>query len=187
MTTPTVNFVSYNSTGMNSIKSDWIRELSKVTKTDYLSIQEHFKKTKSVDNYFKEQFNDFTSYVIPAYRDKCQDSGRPKGGLAQLTNKILQVKSQRISTKNFRNQAQILHFPSTKLLWINSYLPNDPRTINFDDTELVEVLTEVEHIMDTSDFDDVCWNGDLNWDMNRQTGLSATMASFTERLGISVD
>ena len=75
MTTPTVNFVSYNSTGMNSIKSSWIRDFCKVTKTDYLSLQEHFKKTKSIDAYFKEQFIDHMSYVIPAYREQCQDSG----------------------------------------------------------------------------------------------------------------
>ena len=184
MTTPTVNFVSYNSTGMNSIKSSWIRDFCKVTKTDYLSLQEHFKKTKSVDTYFKEQFSDHMSYVIPAYRDQCQDSGRPKGGLAQLTSKRLQVKSQRISTKNFRIQAQVLHFPTTKLLWINSYLPNDPQTINFDDHELLQTLTEVENILDTADFDDVCWVGDLNWDMNRQSGFSRTMSRFTERLGL---
>ena len=124
------------------------------------------------------------SYVIPAYRDQCQDSGRPKGGLAQLTSKRLQVKSQRISTKNFRIQAQVLHFPTTKLLWINSYLPNDPQTINFDDHELLETLAEIENIMDTSDYDDVCWLGDLNWDMNRNSGFSTTMSRFTERLGL---
>ena len=38
--------------------------------------------------------------------------------------------------------------------------------------------------MDTSDFDDVCWLGDLNWDMDRQSGFSATMRRFTERLGL---
>jgi hypothetical protein len=97
---------------------------------------------------------------------------------------MLQVKSQRIVTKSFRIQAQILHFPTTKLLWINSYLPDDPGTINYDDFELMEILTEVENIMDTSDFDDVCWLGDLNWDMERQSGFSASMSRFSERLGL---
>ena len=64
MTIPTVNFVSYNSTGMNSMKASWIRDFCKLTKIDYLSIQEHFKKTKSVDNFFKEQFNEYSSYVF---------------------------------------------------------------------------------------------------------------------------
>ena len=127
------------------MKASWIRDFCKLTKIDYLSIQEHFKKTKSVDNFFKEQFNEYTSYVIPAYRDQCQDSGRPKGGLAQLTSKMLQVKSQRISTKNFRIQAHILQFPTTNLLWINSYLPTDPQSINYDDFELMEALTGVEN------------------------------------------
>ena len=47
MVTPTANFMSYNSTGMNSIKADWIRNLYKLTKCDFVSIQEHFKKNSS--------------------------------------------------------------------------------------------------------------------------------------------
>ena len=160
MATPTVNFVSYNSTGMNTIKTDWIRNLCKLAKIDFCSIQEHFKKTKSVDKFFKEQFTDFSSYVIPAFRAENQDSGRPKGGLAQMLKRNLKIKTERIKTNNFRIQAQILNFPSTRLLWINSYLPNDPLTLLFDDQELNCVLTEIESILDSNDFDDVIWQGD---------------------------
>ena len=58
MATPTVNFISYNSTGINSIKTSWIRDLCKVTNANFLGIQEHFKSSKSVDKFFKEQFPD---------------------------------------------------------------------------------------------------------------------------------
>jgi hypothetical protein len=44
MVIPTVNFLSYNSTGMNSVKSDWKRNLCTIAKCDFISIQEHFKK-----------------------------------------------------------------------------------------------------------------------------------------------
>ena len=111
-----------------------------MTNADYLTVQEHFKKNKLVDKYFKEQFPDYSPYVIPAYRENTQDSGRPKGGIAQLSKKSIKVKHERVRTKSFRIQAQVLHFPTTRLLWINSYLPTDPRTLRFNDEELIEVL-----------------------------------------------
>ena len=49
-------FLSYNSTGLNSVKTKWIRDIVKLTKSDYISIQEHFKKTKTIDKYFIDQF-----------------------------------------------------------------------------------------------------------------------------------
>ena len=135
---------------MNSIKTNWISDLCKLTNTDFFSIQEHFRSTKNVDKFFRDQFPDYFSYVIPAYRSECQDSGRGKGGIAQCAKKNLNVKMERIKTTNFRIQAQILNFPTTRLLWINSYLPNDPSTIIFDDKELNEVLHEIENILDSA-------------------------------------
>ena len=160
MTTPTVNFLSYNSTGLDTVKSAWINDLCKVTKTDYFGLQEHFKK--NIGSYFKEQFCNFNSYVLPAVRNQDQDSGRAKGGLAQLSSKKFQAKIVRISTKLFRVQAQVIHFPSTHLLWINCYFPTDPQTIQFDNVDLSEVLSEIESVMDTTEFDDVILAGDFN-------------------------
>ena len=122
---------------------------------------------------------------MPAHREDTQDSGRPKGGIAQLSKKNIKVKHERISTKSYRIQAQVLHFPSTRLLWINAYFPTDPRTVRYNDEELIEVLNEVENILDTASFDDVLWAGDLNWDMGRQTGFSHTIRRFMERLGLT--
>ena len=53
----------------------------------------------------------------------------------------------------------------------------------FNDEELIEVLTEVENIMDRTEFDNVLWGGDLNWDPMRDTGFSETMARFMEKIG----
>ena len=82
----------------------------------------------------------------PAFREMERDSGRANGGLAQLSSNNCKVKTVRIPTKNFRLQAQVQHFPKTRLLWINSYLPTDPLTVRFNDEELIEVLTEVENL-----------------------------------------
>ena len=37
--------------------------------------------------------------------------------------------------------------------------------------------------MDRTEFDNVLWGGDLNWDPMRDTGFSETMARFMEKIG----
>ena len=131
-----------------------------------------------------DNFDQFNSYVIPAYRPKTQDSGRAKAGLAQLSLKTVDVKKDRVVTKNWRIQAQVLNFPTSRILWINTYLPTDLQTVDFDESELLDVLNEVENIMDISHFNDIIWNGDLNWDVKRRTGFSTMMTNFVQKLGL---
>ena len=99
--------MSYNSTGFNSIKTAWIRDLCKLVKTDFCSIQEHFISDKSAENYFKNQFGEYIPYVIPASRYENQDSGRARGGIAQLVRNRIDVKGRRVKTKCFRIQGQV--------------------------------------------------------------------------------
>ena len=44
--------MSFNSTGLDSIKAEYIRDLYNMTRCDFISIQEHFKKTKFVKTTF---------------------------------------------------------------------------------------------------------------------------------------
>ena len=60
-----VTFMSYNSTGINSVKCKWICDICEEFDVDYFAIQEHFKKTKSIDKYFRDNFKGYTLYVIP--------------------------------------------------------------------------------------------------------------------------
>ena len=129
----------------------------KVTNSKFCSVQEHFKK--HVGNHFKKNFPDYFSYVTPAVRDQEQDSGRAKGGLAQLHSSLIDMKTERVKTRNFRLQAQILYFPNIRLLWINSYFPTDPQSQNFNDDELAPVLAEAEEILDSAEYDHVLWGG----------------------------
>ena len=92
----TTNFMSYNSTGLDHVKTDWIRNLINTCKIDFFQLQEHFKISKSLDRFFKKEFPDNDSFVIPGHREPFQDAGRARGGLAQLSCKSLQVKKERI-------------------------------------------------------------------------------------------
>ena len=46
---------------------------------------------------------------------------------------------------------------------MNTYFPTDPQTVNFDQTELLQVQTEIEGILNNSNFDDVLLGGDFNY------------------------
>ena len=147
MAMPYVNFLSYNSTGIDCVKTDWVSTIIETCDISFLQIQEHFKANKSTEKYFKKEIRKSDSYVIPAHRDSGQDSGRAKGGLAQISDKALDVRKERISTKSFRLWAQILYFGEFKLLWMNAYFPTDPQTVNFDQTKLIQLQTEIEGIL----------------------------------------
>ena len=181
-----VTFMSYNPTGMDStIKCRFSNDISEEYNVDFLSIQEHFKFTATTDKYFKKKFPEFYSYVIPAHRASGQTTGRAKAGLAQLTRRGFKVKKERVSTQGYRVQAQVLHLPSSRVLWVNTYLPTDPQLIGeYDDSVLREVLGEVEGILANTNYDDVVWGSDLNWDMKRNTYFARTMTSFIEKTGL---
>ena len=57
----TVTFMSYNPTGLDStIKCRFTNDICDEYDVDFLSIQEHFKSTKTTDQYFKKKFSEFS-------------------------------------------------------------------------------------------------------------------------------
>lgn len=70
---------------------------------------------------------------------------------------------------------------TSKVQWINSYLPTDPGTVSYDDTELDEVLSEIESILTNEIFDDLIWGSDLNWQKGRNTGFAERMERFLNK------
>ena len=100
--------MSYNSTGLKTLKCGWVRDLIDTTNSDFISLQEHFKKTKTIEKFFQDQFPRFNSYVIPGYRESGTINGRPKGGITMLSNSELKVRKSRIVSNSYRVQAQIL-------------------------------------------------------------------------------
>ena len=77
----------------------------------------------------------------------------------QLSDKSVNVKIDRIMTKGWRIQAQLLNLPSGRILWINTYLPNDPgpASANWDAEELVTSLKQVEDILSSAQYDECVW------------------------------
>ena len=180
-----LNFMSYNSTGLSAVKSDWICDTMKVCKIDLMQIQEHFKKNKNIDMHFKKNFADSDSYVVPGVRSEGQDSGRAMGGLAQLSAKDLSMRKERVTTSHWRLQAQILHCAGgQRILWLNAYFPTDPRVQNYDDSELLQVLNEIEKVMENCDYDDCCLGGDLKIYVRRDNGFVRAVTRFLDKVGL---
>ena len=98
----TLNFLSHNTTGLNTVKTKWLRDLSKLSNISFVNIQEHFRKSKTISKFFSDEFPNFNSYVIPGFRAPGQDSGRPMAGLAQLSTTSLNIKKIRVKTTNNR-------------------------------------------------------------------------------------
>ena len=177
--------MSYNMTGAEGAKCQFVRELATELEVNYVALQEHFKTVKSTEQWFRNQYGDFHTYVIPAYRLPGVDSGRGRGGLAQLALRSTAVPRARVATQSPRLQAQLLTFPTCKVLWLNGYMPCDPQLDTFDDTELLTTLGEVESLVAVNTDCEVVFAGDFNYDMRRNNHFTRTMAAALERLGLT--
>ena len=175
----TITFMSYNSTGLDTVKVKFSLDICEKYDVDFFSLQEHFKFV-NVDKYFKTGFSDYTSYLIPGHRALGQMVGRAKAGLAQLCRRELDIKKKRVSSTNYRVQAQILELPTCRVLWLNTYLPTDPQLQQYDDGDLQEVLEVVKGMMKDEEYDDVVWGSDLNWDPTRNSQFSRALAAFVQ-------
>ena len=118
-------------------------------------------------------------YIVPAIKDNRQVSkGRGKGGLVSIwSNKITKYVSQ-IKCENYRLQATRFDFPSGPLLVLNTYFPCDPRTRNFDDTELIKLLTDIQTVVLQSHVQNILLAGDLNCDFSRNTRFTRLVHDY---------
>ena len=67
ITKDTVLFMSYNATGADTIKCEFVKEIQGEYNVSFSAIQEPFKTVKSTAQYFREQFRKSHTYTIPAY------------------------------------------------------------------------------------------------------------------------
>ena len=109
-TTQPVTLMSYNPTGADTVKCQWVHEVAIEHEVDYCALQEHFKTVTSTEQWFRKQFDNYHTYVVPAYRQTGVDSSHGIGGLAQLSLRTSAVPRARMTSKSRRLQAQLLTF-----------------------------------------------------------------------------
>ena len=182
-----VLFLSYNSTGFNLQRAEFLTDLISVFKGQrcLLSIQEHFLMSKSLSKIEEYLPSDFCVYSVAAFKENDIKRGRGKGGLAMIWPRCIDKYITRIPVKTCsRVQACLISFPGSKILWLNSYFPHDPQANNFDCTELLEVLSCVKSIIINNDHDHIIWQGDLNTDFSRTSSFVQIVKDAVEDLNL---
>ena len=122
-------------------------------------------------------------FIVPAHKDNSQVTrGRGKGGLATIWDRKLTNYVSKVKTENFRLQATKFNLPSGSLLIINTYFPCDPRTGNFDDRELLTLLSDIQNIVLQSNCNRVWLGGDLNSHFKRQSRFTNLVKDYFEEI-----
>ena len=85
-----------------------------------------------------------------------------------------------VSPNHWRVQAITLQAPGNRLLIINSYFPNDPKTSEFDTSELLTTLSAISSVMEGNEFTNIIWTGDINADFIQHTQFTSIIDNFIE-------
>ena len=145
---------SYNSTGFGLSSQNHIRTL--LLFSDICCIQEHFlldcndKKSSNTDKLKNHFSSSHDMHVVPAVKHNNYVSrGRGSGCLATIWKKELTKFVSRVKCDNPRLLGTRFNFPKWNILMINCYFPCDPRSENYDDTTLVNLIADIRSLIIT--------------------------------------
>ena len=182
---------SFNSTGFGPSAQNFISTL--LVFSDIVCLQEHFlldskDKKHSNTNLIRQKFGgSYDMHIVPAHKSNDQVSrGRGKGGLATIFRKHLTKYAEKIPCSNFRLLGTKFSFPNSSILLINCYFPCDPRKDNYDDSELLDILTDIDNLIRKSQCSDIILAGDLNCHFQRQTRFTSTVERFFKDLSLLI-
>ena len=117
--------------------------------------------------------------IKPAVKNNL-DRGRPRNGMFIAVPTHFKNIIDDVSPNFWRLQAVILNCSNFRLLLINSYFPVDPRTMNFDESELLETLNHIRNVLNMNEFNHILLTGDINSDFLRNTGHVNVVKQFIE-------
>ncbi len=178
-----VYFLSYNCTGFNSQRAEFISDVCSEIGDEncFISLQEHWMLQKNVKKIDKLISNDQVVLSTGAFKDNIQvRPGRGKAGLSQIWHKSVDHLITPLSVPcTKRVQAVIINF-SSKWLWVNSYFPGDPGVEDFDEVELRETLSGIKWLIENSTYDNILWCGDINADFSRDNRFVTILNEFID-------
>ena len=108
------------------------------------------------------------------------DNGRPKNGMFIAVPSQLREFVTDISPEHWRVQAIIIHTEGNNIMIINTYFPNDPKTEDFDSSELLTTLSSILDLTSRNDYNSIIWTGDINADFRRNTVFTKHIQSFID-------
>ena len=110
--------------------------------------------------------------------------GRPKNGMFIAFPLCFKNDVIDVSPKSNRVQSVIIMNGSVKTLLINTYFPTDPRKDDFDESELVLLLADINSVIENNSFDQVIWTGDINADFRRNSRFLNIVNDFVSTSGL---
>ena len=171
-----LKIISYNSTGFNVAKGNFINFLSDSMKIDIFVLQEHMHLRQNVYK-IQNELDKFESFIIPASKsNNFISSGRPSGGLGFFWKKSLNSRIKIIKhPDSLRVQAIEL---CDNYLLINTYFPTDPQVMNFDDFQLLKCIEDIKWFFNNFPDHKYLIAGDLNLDLSRNTRFVNILREF---------
>ena len=171
---------SYNSRGFSMEKQDVCRNLMKSAQMKnslpVLCNQENFLLKGNA--YMAEQ-------ALPGYHilfkpaEKEHLEGRPKNGMFIAVPLELKSKANEIPMLDSRIQALTLDIGNSRILLLNVYFPQDPKTMHYKvNEELEDTLASISYVIEQHSCDDVIITGDMNIDFNRRNGHGERFKRF---------
>ena len=180
-----LSMLSYNPTGWGNVKIDLINTLLITHSILICAVQEHFQLQSNL--YKLDCFENYAVFSIPARKnDNVVNKGRPSGGLALIYHqKLGKIASPLKVPGSHRVQGLKLAIPDYPMLLINVYFPNDPRTIDFNDTELLQTLEDIKYLVNSVGNDHtIVLMGDMNVDFDRNTTFVDIVTNFCMEINV---
>ena len=178
-TSKNICLYSYNSRGFGDDKQDICKILT--TKNgSYLPIvcnQENFL-LRNNGYKVKQCLPGFHIYLKSAVMDSMH--GRPRNGMFIAVPLEIKENVKDVSPNHWRIQAVVINTINSKILVINSYFPNDPKSNDFDTSDLLTTLEAINQILNTAQFDHLIWAGDLNADFDRHTKFTSLIEQYVD-------
>ena len=141
-----ISTISYNSTGWSSFKISFLQTLLATHCIQVCAVQEHMLLKRNI-NRISNAFPDYDTFILPAIKSNGNiSSGRPSSGLVLIFRKTLSKYVTHINCPDSsRVHAIKVSMTNETFVFINVYLPTDPRTHNFDDTLLLKSLQDIQY------------------------------------------
>ena len=175
---------SYNSRGFHDGNQLICKELLTIAgnKIPIICNQENFLLNA---NKFKVEqcLPDYHIYFNPANKEKL--TGRPSNDMFIAIPKYLKSKVTEVSSLSSRIQAVILKTECRNMLILNTYFPQDPKTNDFDTTDLLTTLIGIQNILKENYFTEVLWTGDINADFSRDTKFVSIVRNFVNEQNLA--
>ena len=175
---------SYNSRGFSKSKQDFLQALT-IIASDSLPVicnQENFL-LKANEYFSRNSLPDYHIIFNPATKEDL--GGRPKNGMFVAVPDSVKEKVKDVSPPSNRMQSLLFKFDTCKILLINTYFPTDPKTNDFDDTDLNVLLSQIRGAITDNEFDQLIITGDINTDFRRNTRFVKIVEEFISEFKLS--